>query len=323
MTDKKTLLGMLAVCGACLFTSCSDSDGDGGSAPKTPVATFSGKLLAEAGPFQYMYDEYGRCYQINGSRNYEDNYYIDYDKGTIVIEGEEGEEARVSFNGKGYITGLSASWNYTDERGNGERGNGKVTFSYDGDGHVVSEVNSSSGTEIYDGEKISYTGSYNGTYTWKNNNLVKTVVKEVFNEDGDIEIDEDTYTVEYGNEKNITGQITFAISAALNNDTFEPLAIIGMLGKGTANLPSVVSWTSKQTNGDGDIVHTWEGSNGASYTLNSDGTVRSESYGYTTRNYTYVTIDAGSDRTKASVVKAPWQNKGKAKRIKDLFVHRR
>lgn len=56
MLNKKTILGMAVVCAGCLLTSCSDDDGNGSSAPKTPVATFSGNLLAQAGNYKYMYD---------------------------------------------------------------------------------------------------------------------------------------------------------------------------------------------------------------------------------------------------------------------------
>jgi len=44
---------------------------------------------------------------------------IDYDKGILIMdedeEAQEAKEAKVSFNSDGYITGVSASWNYNED----------------------------------------------------------------------------------------------------------------------------------------------------------------------------------------------------------------
>lgn len=314
MINKKTIIGMMTVCSACLFVSCSDDDSNGSSAPKAPVTTFSGKLLAQAGNFKYMYDEYGRCYHIDGGYE-EGKYIIDYDKGIIKIESEN-EEARISFNGKGYITALAATWNYTDEYGS-SKGSGKVTFSYDGDGHLTAEESSYNGTDIEDGEEEHHNSTYKSVHTWKNGNLTNTVSTFKENDKHGIETEEDKYTVEYGNVKNVTEQVTFAISNALDHDTYEPLAMIGMLGKGTAYLPTAVIIE------DGESWHQpTRRTVNASYSLNSDGTVKSENYNGN-KSYTYVTIDAGSDKEKAPIIKAPWQNNDKKLRMKDFFVRNR
>ncbi len=310
MINKKTLLGMIAVCSACLFVSCSDDDDNGGSAPKSPVTTFSGKLLAQSGNYKYMYDEYGRCYKID--TGYDGIYDIDYDKGVMTIEDEQ-ENAKISFNGKGYITCIASSWDYSSDKGSG-----KVTFSYDGDGHLTAEESSYSGMETQGNKKYNYSETFKSIHTWKNGNLIKTVSSDTWNEDGKIETEEDTYTVEYGNVKNVTEQITFAISDALDHDLYESLAMIGLLGKGTAFLPTTVIIEDSETWYDQPMRST----RNASYYLNNDGTINSENY-YGTRNYTYVTIDPDSDRKKTSVIKAPWQNNDKKLRMKDFFVRNR
>ena len=42
-----------------------------------------------------------------------------YDKGILIMdedeEAQEAQEAKVSFNSDGYITGVSASWNYNED----------------------------------------------------------------------------------------------------------------------------------------------------------------------------------------------------------------
>lgn len=249
-----------------------------------------------------MYDNWGRCYQIYG--DYYSKYYIDYDKGVITIE-DEYEEAKMSFNSRGYITSITASWNSTNEYGT-DKGNGKISFSYDGDGHLTSEDSYISGTEIEDGEKWNYTSTFKSVHTWKNGILVSTVSNYKDNENGDIETGEDRYTVEYGNVKNTTEQMTFAISNALDFDLFEPLAMIGLFGKGTTYLPTAVI--------ESEVNYPIN----ATYSINSNGTIKSENY-LGTKSYTYVTLDAGND-TKKVQIKAPWADGAKKSRIKNLFV---
>ncbi|WP_288979911.1 hypothetical protein, partial [uncultured Parvimonas sp.] len=94
------------------------------------------------------------------------------------------EEAKVSFNSDGYVTGISASWNYNED-GYSYKGSGKISFSYNGNGQLVSYIESSSESGKEDGESFSSQGSYKATYTWKDGNLIKVVTKEESTEDGE------------------------------------------------------------------------------------------------------------------------------------------
>ena len=96
----------------------------------------------------------------------------------------------------------------------------------------------------------------------------------------------------------------------------------GLLGKGTAYLPSSVTHSETYTSTESGKSQTRGNTDYASYTLNSDGTIRNEKF-YGTKSYTYVTADAVSDKTKAPAIKAPWQNNGRKLRMKDLFVPRK
>lgn len=100
------------------------------------------------------------------------------------------------------------------------------------------------------------------------------------------------------------------------------LAMTGLLGKGTAYLPSSVTYSETYTSTESGKSQTRGNTDYASYTLNSDGTIRNEKF-YGTKSYTYVTADAVSDKAKAPVIKAPWQDNGRKLRMKDLFVHRK
>lgn len=108
----KKLLWGTALMVVCLFSACSDDDDD--KIPQGPAITYAGKLPSRIGNYTFTYDDNNRCIQIK-----ENSYVyskIDYDKGILIMdEDEEAQEAKVSFNSDGYITGVSASWNYNED----------------------------------------------------------------------------------------------------------------------------------------------------------------------------------------------------------------
>ena len=111
---KKLLCGT-ALMVVCLFSACNDDDDD--KIPQGPAITYAGKLPSRIGNYTFTYDDNNRCIQIK-----ENSYVygkIDYDKGILIMdedeEAQEAQEAKVSFNSDGYITGVSASWNYNED----------------------------------------------------------------------------------------------------------------------------------------------------------------------------------------------------------------
>lgn len=136
----------------CLFSACNDDDDD--KIPQGPAITYAGKLPSRIGDYTFVYDDNNRCTQVkNNSYVYGE---IDYDKGVVIMDDEE---AKVSFNSDGYVTGISASWNYNED-GYSYKGSGKISFSYNGNGQLVSYTESSSESGKEDGESFSSQGSY-------------------------------------------------------------------------------------------------------------------------------------------------------------------
>ena len=159
----------------CLFSACNDDDDD--KIPQGPAITYAGKLPSRIGDYTFVYDDNNRCTQVK--KNSYVYGEIDYDKGVVIMDDEE---AKVSFNSDGYVTGISASWNYNED-GYSYKGSGKISFSYNGNGQLVSYIESSSESGKEDGESFSSQGSYKATYTWKDGNLIKVVTKEESTED--------------------------------------------------------------------------------------------------------------------------------------------
>ena len=182
----------------CLFSACNDDDDD--KIPQGPAITYAGKLPSRIGDYTFVYDDNNRCTQVkNNSYVYGE---IDYDKGVVIMDDEE---AKVSFNSDGYVTGISASWNYNED-GYSYKGSGKISFSYNGNGQLVSYTESSSESGKEDGESFSSQGSYKATYTWKDGNLIKVVTKEESTEDGEKYEKEKTF---YVRTENLEDQIEY------------------------------------------------------------------------------------------------------------------
>ena len=120
----------------CLFSACNDDDDD--KIPQGPAITYAGKLPSRIGDYTFVYDDNNRCTQVK--KNSYVYGEIDYDKGVVIMDDEE---AKVSFNSDGYVTGISASWNYNED-GYSYKGSGKISFSYNGNGQLVSYTESSS-----------------------------------------------------------------------------------------------------------------------------------------------------------------------------------
>lgn len=266
----------------CLFTACSDDDDDN-KIPEGPTITFAGKLPTKVGNYTFVYDENNRCIQIkDGSYMYCE---IDYDKGVII---SDDEETKISFNSKGYITEISGKWNY-EEDGDTYKGDGKISFRYNSNGQLISSSQYSNESGKEDGESFSWKGTYESTYTWENGNLVKAVIEETDIEDGEKYEYGATYTIKYSDEKNEVGQNTMAQAQVLELEDVDILSLIGMLGKASLYFPD--SYTDKWYEKDGEQNGENENNYNMDYTLNEDGTIKTERIdGYSFYSYSYNTV---------------------------------
>lgn len=275
----------------CLFTACSDDDDDN-KIPEGPTTTFAGKLPTKVGRHTFVYDENNRCIQIkDGSYVYCE---IDYDKGVII---SDDEEMKISFNSKGYLTEIRGKWDYEDEEGNTYKGDGKISFRYNSKGQLISSSQYTNESGKEDGESYSWKGTYESTYTWENGNLVKAVIEETDIEDGEKSEYGDTYTIKYSDEKNEVGQNTMAQAQVLELEDMDILSLIGMLGKASLYFPD--SYTDKCYEKDGEQNSESEYNCNMDYTLNEDGTIKTEridSYSYS-YSYNTVTVEKSTGRS--------------------------
>lgn len=318
---KKLSAAFLPVCimiaGALAFASCSDDDdnGNGGSSGGATTA-INGKLLTKVGDYNFVYDNKNRLTEIYN--NYEKLFEIDYSNGKAIIEDEE--EAKLSFTKNGYISKISMSWTDKDEDYS-EKGNGSISLSYDGNGHLTNIKMSSSASGVDEGESFheSYSGEYN--ITWSNGNMVKVVDKYVEKYDGEKETYNTTYTLSYGSTDNAFKQYTEALAYPLEIDGLEYVTYAGLLGKSSAKLPSSIEEVEiHKEYGEPENTSTYNYY--SSYTLNEDGSVKSEYFDRSTVNYYYAATTAEAKAFDKTAFRAAKQSERKLS-FRSLFKHRR
>lgn len=292
-------VGAFALCAI----SCSDDDNNE-PANGGQVSVFNGTRLTRVGDYTYSYDSKGRVETVkyNGYTDVK----IDYDKKRLYFpEGEDLDFMNLTFNGSGYITSMSSSWNYTDEDGK-YVGSGKMTFAYNGDGTLKEVSYSSSETEkdLEDGSTSKYSETGSVKLTWKNGNLEKVYSKTIETEDGDKDVYEEAYTIDYSDDINEYRQWTLGLGHLDIAESNEALMVAGLYGKGPKELPSMMSYSDE----DG-----YSTSYTMRYRLNSNGTIAVEGFGYYSYNYYYEAAPASKAFDSA------------AKRIhtRDFFVKRK
>lgn len=308
---RKVLLASLFVTACAVFVSCSDDDDEGGSIPTGPVATYAGNLVKKAGPYTFYYDENGRCSKIE-SNGYDGAGEFDYSKGTYTLDDDD-QVYKVTFNGKGYITKLSTSWNYPDYDGNDYTGNGTLSFSYDGDGHLIGCTINGTETVVNDEGSEKYNETGKGVMTWVNGNLMKT--SKVYDAVWGGEKYKNTYDCEfeYGNQRNVTGQYCSTLIDGISME-LDALALVGMFGTASAYLPVKCS-TSELFEGD-----LYENTKYPTFTLNSDGTIDSEN-NWGRWNYSYTSVGEGASYMPRSNKAKALSSVEKAKKARSLFIH--
>lgn len=313
MKKNKFMAFVMASMAVMAFSACGsdgDGDGDGGggsSAGKgnAVIETDGGmkKLLTSNGQESFRYDSKGRCVAI--TYGYGDEYCFEWDPFKLVYD-EEGESMKASLNGNGYLSKISSNYNYSED-GYTDKGSGTATFEYDGSGQLTKLTVKSSGKETDEDGTYSYKEEWTVTNTWKGGNLMKSYGKEKISSLGYSETYEETTTYTYGTTPNAYRQFVHATSDLTQSD-FEELSFIGLLGKGTVQLPSKT--TTREVDEDDDYTN----STTYSYTLNSDGTVQTEKVnGYSTYTYTYTVLSGDSDEPKANF--APWNGAGNSKKV--------
>ena len=277
----KNLLWATLAMVMCLFAACSDDDDD--KMPQGPVITYAGKLPSNVNGYIFTYDENGRCIQVKSG-----SYVlgeIDYDKGLLI---SDDEEAEVKFTGEGYIKSIKSSWNEKDEYG-GSKGSGEVYFSYKGGQLTSCTISSSESGKDEDGS-YSYKGTYKTTYTWKNGNLIKVESEGSEIEDGEKWEDGYTCAIEYGDQKNELGQFSITQTRVLDMEDFQMLGLVGMLGKASAYFPVSYTEVDYEKDSEGNVDED-ESTSSMTYSLNQDGTIRTEKINNYSYPYSYVTVD--------------------------------
>lgn len=236
--------GILLTLAMLTMASCDKDDdepsdsgnGSGSGNGKTAVIDFDGDVLSYVGDNDIYYDNKGRVEAIYG--HYDEYLEIDYSRGTIDVEGEEG---KIKFNGNGYISEMSTSWDYTE--GNYRyNGSSKYVFSYNSSGYLTGYTFTGNETERNSSSKETFTAEWNVTVTmsWSGGNLLSTTWKDVGKEDGERYTWNGKYNISYGSKQNKFGQIPFTVSdyAIFDNCLLNALTSVGLFGKGPKNLPT-------------------------------------------------------------------------------------
>lgn len=299
----------------CGFTACSnDDDSNGDNIPNGPTASYNGRLLKHTGDMTFSYDEKGRCTDVTLDHEADGFMHIDYNKRTMTIEDET---YNITFTDKGYLSTLSASFSESDG-GYTMKMEGRITFNYDAAGHLTGGTNNATGTVTGNGIKYTQTSQAVAKYTWNGNLLTKVYSEEKNNENGQIETETTTYNITYSDIDNKYCQWTHAAEEyMLSGDC---AGFVGLMGKSPAKL--VDSFTETEVdNGQEQRPYT----KNVTYTLNNDGTIKTEKIDHYSYTYTYMTYgdsnDSGAKTHSLSLITD--DENGRTGTITPLGLHKR
>lgn len=278
-----------------MLISCSDEPNGGDNADKN-VIEFDGTRLTSIDSYNVKYDGDGRVSTISYGNSNELEF--DYSKGVIYLDYEE---ANVKFNGDGYITEISQSWDFK-ETGYEDKGSGKLKFSYK-DGRLTKIESNASGTEKEDGETYKWEEKYTSNLTWKNGNLTEISSKGSEIEDGDKDDWSEDYSISYGTQLNEFNQYCFTVAEDVIMGGSEAMLVcVGLFGDGPSMLPTSIT-------SDYDR-HSYTTS--LSFTLNSNGSIKTEKVDNNTLSYGYSNYYTKADTGLA--------NEGAKLSIRNMFV---
>lgn len=269
---KKTVFYLLSAAALpVLFVSCGDDD-EGGSykASATVIETTSGDKLqvTRMGKNYYGYDDDGMLDYLAVSG---DEYEVS-GNGTkfSISDGDYEETIQLSYNGSGYISSMTCKETEDDDDDYSWSCSESASFSYDGSGHLTKISYSGSETEVYDGEKDSYSYSGSIALTWSDGVITKYVYSEK-GSDGYTEVE--TYAFDYndGQYPNTYNQYTPSLlyMGGLLAFTF---SYIGLNGIGPDYLPVTLTESYVYYEDDG-YETSGGGTSSYKYSFNSDGTI--------------------------------------------------
>lgn len=222
---------------------------DSGNDPVTPPAPSDKVLVTRINDAVYTYDAQGRCTSMTSDGG-DISLTFDYTNMSVSIYGFT----------VGSFT-LTPQGNFSTISFNFMGAKSGMKFEYNSDGYVVKISNNESDDDYY------YESE--NTFYWDNNLLTKLVTVGIEKDyDGEIKIN-DVFTLNYSQQENKTNQWTLAMF-----DSDFDLAVTGMFGNAPALLPSSAKWDS-----DPEFS--------VSYTLNPDGSIKTETFKGTTYNYYY------------------------------------
>lgn len=291
---KYFLMLAVALATGMTFTSCGDDDEEDGGGGSFSGKSTAGQLddgrgnhelpegyrLASVGnDFRYYYDEQG----------YLESFYADGDTYDFSTKGisfsDEGVEMKATFNGNGFISKVSGSYDYVYD-GAKMSASESGTVSYNSNKQVTSITGSYKESGSYEGKKYSETENVTINFTYSGKVLKKVVWKNNYSGTEGKGSETYTYTFDYNNEyENPYGQWTHYLTYCLpESDFFEALAYVGCFGRATSILPDVI-YEEQYEIEDGETYED-EDTHNCSYSFNAYGAIRSADG----RTYTYKTI---------------------------------
>lgn len=277
-------------------------NGPNNSDVASAIIDFDGKALSYVADNVIYYDRLGRVEAVYG--HYDEYLEIDYSRGKIDIEGDEGT---IKFNNNGYISEIFFTYDGVD--GN-ERysGNSKFEYAYDASGYLT-DINFF-GSETIRNTSTMETSLWESTTTitlvWSGGNLLSTSWREIEKDDGEIETWTGKYNISYGSQKNEFRQIPYVISdyAIFDWCPINALASTGLFGRGPKSLP--VSFDEID---EGEYDYTID----LAFDLNSNGSIGREYFRYSIKDsyqgnlnyydYGYESLNPRAQNIKASVKK--------------------
>lgn len=312
----------LAAMALCL-TACDDGNSGGGgsssrvnnsigslsSGTKADKDLPDGYKIKSVDGFTFSYDEDGMLTRISGH----DSYEVIAKPFTLVPYDEDEGELKVSLNGSGNVSSVSASGE--DEY---EKWTGILNCSYNSFGQLSAISMTYKGTEYEDGERFSYTET--GKYTFTYDKQHRITLLSFVGEDKSDHTDRYTekYAYEYNDEyENPYYQYTPSLTS--NFEDFDVFAYLGILGKASAYLPTGYQYEetyycSEDKETEEEAFH----HNCGSYSYNSYGALTSADR----TSYTYTTIS-----TRAAMCEYDWpvDFDGESKKMnpRSLFRHQR
>ncbi len=274
------------------------------------------------------YDNEGRITSAFGNEGFgTEEYTLGYDpfKLEYSIREDYGEyitKTTGTLNKQGYLSSITVQETEID-------GNEKDVYTstayldYDNEGHLIKVRSKFTDTEYEGNKQYTESGTSIWTLTWRNGNLTEINGSE----NGWDEFEKIRIIISYGQQPNKFKQYTCKLTDLFGID---PLSMVGLTGKGTANLPNSVYESYYEKENDGQ--ETERESTDLHYDLNADGTIAVE-YGYESEDgnpnriereqytYTYSTLGSAPQQPAYAPTKAAQPAKEGKKRTRPFRIN--